>query len=85
MAAADRLVERAAGSLEGLGLAGDAGFLRRLKPSLVLARARERTSKGAKGGGSGPNPLVVVGAAFVIGIALARLVDSRGHGGNGED
>jgi hypothetical protein len=27
----------------------------------------------------GPNPLLVVGAAFVVGIAVAKLIDWRGH------
>lgn len=32
-----------------------------------------------KGGGSGPNPLLVVGAALVAGIVLAKVIDWRGH------
>ena len=32
-----------------------------------------------KKGGGGPNPLVVVGMAFVAGVALAKLIDWRGH------
>jgi hypothetical protein len=28
----------------------------------------------------GPNPFVVLGVAFVAGIALAKLLDWRGHG-----
>jgi hypothetical protein len=27
----------------------------------------------------GPNPFVVAGAAFAIGIVLAKLIDWRGH------
>jgi hypothetical protein len=93
---ADRLFDRAAGGLQGLGLTDDAAFLRKLKPSLVLARARGRTGTGAPTNGGGPdqparqrprpksggapNPLVVVGVAFAVGIVLARLIDSRGHG-----
>ena len=30
-------------------------------------------------GGRGPNPFVVVGAAFAAGIVLAKVVDWRGH------
>ncbi len=94
--AADRLVERAAGRLQGLGFADDAAFLRKLKPSLVLARARGRTGTGAPTNGGGPeqparprprrktggapNPLLVVGVALAAGIVLAKLMDSRGHG-----
>ena len=29
--------------------------------------------------GGGPNPLLVVGAAFVVGIVLAKAIDWRGH------
>ena len=29
--------------------------------------------------GGGPNPLVVVGAAFAIGIVVAKVIDWRGH------
>jgi hypothetical protein len=29
--------------------------------------------------GAGPNPLVVVGAALVLGIVLAKVIDWRGH------
>ncbi len=29
--------------------------------------------------GSGPNPFVVVGAALVAGVVLAKLIDWRGH------
>jgi hypothetical protein len=30
-------------------------------------------------GGGGPNPLLVVGGALVVGIVLAKVVDWRGH------
>ena len=32
-----------------------------------------------KPGRSGPNPLIVVGAALVVGVAVAKLIDWRGH------
>jgi hypothetical protein len=79
-------------------LADDAAFLRKLKPSLIAARARgeaptdQTPARGVvapsapqlgrrprPGKGEGPNPLVVVGAAFVAGIVLAKLIDWRGH------
>ena len=79
-------------------LAEDAAFLRKLKPSLIAARARgeaptdQRPSTGIIApsgpqlsprpkprGAGGPNPLVVVGIAFAVGILLARVVDWRGH------
>ncbi|MBA2476176.1 MAG: hypothetical protein H0V40_09520 [Actinobacteria bacterium] len=30
-------------------------------------------------GGAGPNPFAVVGAALVLGILLAKMIDWRGH------
>jgi hypothetical protein len=32
-----------------------------------------------KSGGGGPNPLLVVGGALVLGIVMAKVVDWRGH------
>ena len=109
----DLLVERAANRLQKFAndaaaqggakaklaqeLADDAAFLRKLKPSLIAARAKGEAptdQKPAHGvvapsapqlgrrprpGGDGPNPFVVVGAAFVAGIFLAKLIDWRGH------
>jgi hypothetical protein len=74
-------------------LAEDAAFLRKLKPSLVAKRVRGETPAPAapagpqlasrpnakKRGGGGPNPLVVAVAAFALGIAIAKLIDWRGH------
>ncbi|MDQ5822545.1 MAG: hypothetical protein M3540_14005 [Actinomycetota bacterium] len=84
-------------------LADDAAFMRKLKPSLIKARAKgqaptnqkpaegtvapsgpqlgdrpEPTSVGKRDRG-GPNPFVVVGAAFVAGIFIAKWIDWRGH------
>lgn len=111
----DQLIDRAADRLRdaadrasakggiaaklGDELADDAAFLRRLKPSLIVARAKGEAptdlpaGSGApaapsrpqlgkrpkKQSGDGPNPLVIVGAAFVVGIVLAKLIDWRGH------
>ena len=36
-------------------------------------------AKRPKPPGSGPNPLVVVGAALVVGVVVAKLIDWRGH------
>jgi hypothetical protein len=108
---AERLQEfaqRAANRGDGVGewlaeeLTADAAFLRKLKPSLIAARARgearadqgpgvqplapsapqlgprpERKSGRKRGGG--PSPLAVVGAAFVTGIVIAKVIDWRGH------
>jgi hypothetical protein len=79
-------------------LADDAEFLRKLKPSLIVARAKGQAPTNQKPGhgtvapsgpqlgsrpkkqaGRGPNPFVVVGAAFVAGIFLAKVIDWRGH------
>jgi len=35
--------------------------------------------KSGAGGRGGPNPFLVIGAAFVAGIVLAKVIDWRGH------
>lgn len=75
-------------------LAEDAEFVRNLKPSLVMARLRGRrptdqqpaaAPTGSQAGsranppGEGPNPFLVVGAALVLGIVLAKVIDWRSH------
>lgn len=76
-------------------LAEDAAFLRKLRPSLIVARVRgEAPTNGrpeepvqvpqppveAKGAsGSGPNPWLVIGAAFIVGVVLAKALDWRAH------
>lgn len=108
-----QLADRAAARGDGVGewlseeLRTDAAFLRKLKPSLVKARAKgnaptnqepeapppasptgpqlgsrpkpKREKKKKKKGGKGPSPVLVVGAALVAGIVLAKVVDWRGH------
>ena len=112
---ADQIVDRGADRLQELAdkaaasggmkaklaqeLADDAAFLRKLKPSLVVARLRGeaptdqrpetdvRAPTGPqlgkrpkpKNGSGGPNPFVVVAAALAVGIALAKIIDWRGH------
>jgi hypothetical protein len=116
MTRADLIVERGAARLEQLSrkaasegglaarfaqpLAEDAVFLRKLKPSLVVARIRgELPTNGSgepanvppptpppkpkKESGSGPNPFLVAGAALVVGIVVAKLIDWRGHAPRG--
>jgi hypothetical protein len=108
---ADQLVDRAADQLRKVAdraaaeggvaakladpLADDAAFLRKLKPSLIAARARGQapTNQPAGGGatkrpkarkksgkGGGAAPLLIVGGALVAGIVIAKLIDWRGHG-----
>ena len=38
-----------------------------------------RPEKPKKPGRGGPNPFIVVGAALVVGVAVAKLIDWRGH------
>ncbi|MFL5922576.1 MAG: hypothetical protein ACJ75Q_06110 [Gaiellaceae bacterium] len=107
-----KLADRAAARGDGIGewlseeLRNDAAFLRKLKPSLVRARAQGNAPtnqqpeapppppaepqppaasapkpkpKNKKKRSGGPPPVVIVGAALVAGIVLAKLVDWRGH------
>jgi hypothetical protein len=81
-------------------LADDAAFLRKLKPSLMVARAKgeaptnQKPGSGTvapsgpqlgardqmqKKGAGGPSPFLVIGAAFVAGIFIAKMIDWRGH------
>lgn len=123
------LADRAAARGDGIGewlseeLRNDAAFLRKLKPSLVRARAKDNsqgnpaepppppppspppaaeapraqappaqteplaarpkpkteTKARPKEKRGGPPPVVIVGAALVAGILLAKFVDWRGH------
>jgi hypothetical protein len=123
MSKGDALMERGAVKLEELSrkaaakggfaasladeLAEDAAFLRRLKPSLIKARAqgkapinrapqkpprpssapqisasrrpKRRRPKRTRRRGGGPNPFLVAGVALAAGIALAKVIDWRGH------
>lgn len=111
---ADQAVDRAADRLRDLAdkaaaeggvaaklaqpLAEDAAFLRKLKPSLIMARVRGQAPTDQPPGSgappaprapqlgrrptkkrSGPNPYLVVGAALVAGIVIAKVIDWRGH------
>ena len=112
MTKGDMLMERGANRLQRLAdhaaasgglraklaepLAEDAALLRRMKPSLIVARAKgeartdlepgedvlapsgPQLDKRSKARG-GPSPFLVIGIALVAGIALAKLIDWRGH------
>ena len=111
MTKGDEAIERAADRLDqaaqrqsaqgglraklGRELTDDAAFLRRLKPSLIKARAKGQLPTDQEPGRSpaaptgpqlprrarqgAPSPFVVAGAALAAGILLAKLVDWRGH------
>lgn len=105
----DQIIDRAASKLQELAdkaagqnglkgklaqpLAEDAAFLRKLKPSLIAARARgaaptdEQPASGTvalapepkERRSGGLNPWLVAAGAFAVGIALAKLIEWRGH------
>lgn len=110
----DQLIDRAADRLRDIAdraaaeggvkakiaepLAEDAAFLRKLKPSLIAARAKGEAPMNQPAGsgtppaptrpqlarpkrkkGNGPNPFLIVGAALVAGIVIAKVIDWRGH------
>jgi hypothetical protein len=108
MSTVDDKIERGADRLEELVRAGsraggvkakvarmfadDPEFLRKLKPSLIAARARGDAPIGEepthvdtpvvdapKPKSGGPSPFVVIAAAFALGLALAHVVDWLGH------
>lgn len=72
-------------------LAEDAEFVRKLKPSLIRARAKGEAPTDQKPESAAPpvpaarmrpsdrNPLPLLGAALGAGVALAKLIDWRGH------
>jgi hypothetical protein len=49
----------------------------RQAPSGPQLGAHPKPKQGA--GGGGPSPFVVIGAALVVGVALAKWLDWRGH------
>jgi hypothetical protein len=106
----DALIDRSADRLRGLSesaarrggvarklarpLAEDAVFVRKLKPSLIKARARGAAPKNGSptdvvpplpaeenksGSRGGPNPFAVIGGATAAGLFVAKVVDWRGH------
>ena len=88
--AADRAAERGGVAEKAAQpLADDAAFLRKLKPGLIAKRIKgelptdgspaKGVHKAPKRNGGGPNPLVVVGAALVLGVFLAKVLDWRSH------
>jgi len=76
-------------------LAEDAALVRGMRPGLIAARLRgkpvaERPASTAprvepvsaprgRRSGAGPSPIVLAGAAFALGLLLAKLVDWRSH------
>lgn len=70
-------------------LAEDAAFLKKLKPSLIRARAQGEAPAGespaktmvvaAPRDGRRRSPLPLIGAALAAGVVVARVIDWRGH------
>lgn len=108
MTRADQALEHAADTLEtfvresqrqgglkakvGDAFAEDPEFLRKLKPSLIAARAKGQSPPpppaqepapvpppAPAGTKSGPSPWLVLGVALVAGYAIAKVIDWRGH------
>ena len=88
--AADKAAERGGVAEKAAQpLADDAANMRKLKPSLVDKRIKgelpldgspaKGTHKPPKRNGGGRNPVVVVGAALVLGVFLAKVLDWRSH------
>ncbi len=106
----DALVDRSADRLRGLSesaarrggvarklaspLAEDAVFVRKLKPSLIRARAKGAAPTNGTphdvvpplpaeekkpDSSGGPNPFAVIGGAAAAGFFAAKVVDWRGH------
>jgi hypothetical protein len=48
-------------------------------PAAAPTAAQLGTRPRPKTTGGGPNPLLIVGAAFVAGILVAKVIDWRGH------
>jgi hypothetical protein len=68
-------------------LADDADLIRKMKPSLIKARAKGEAPKNTRPPATpkakrkgGPNPWLVVGVALAAGIFVATWIDWRGHG-----
>ena len=111
MTKADQTVELAADKLEAFvrrartaggvkakaaqALADDPEFLRKLKPSLIAARAKGKAprpspppaepaptpapAKEPSGRRGGPNPWLVIGVSLAAGYAIAKIIDWRSH------
>ncbi len=85
----EHLARRAEARDDGVGdmvadeLDASASFLRKLKPSAISARIRrakkQRSAKRQRRGG-GHAPVVIVGAALVAGMLLARMIDASDDG-----
>lgn len=48
-------------------------------PASATPPAPRHEQQGSSGGGGGPSPIVIAGAAFVVGMFLAKFIDWRGH------
>jgi len=68
------------GDLAAEELNASADFIRKLKPSAIGARLRKMKAQRAKGRGPNAAPLVIVGAALLAGMLVARLIDATDDG-----
>ena len=104
--AADHLQEMADKAADEGGVAGkfaqeladDAAFLRKLKPSLIRARAKgmaptdqkpghgsvRPTGNPKRPGKGGPSPFLIIGIALVVGVAVAKIIDWRNDANAGD-
>jgi len=78
-------------------LADDAAFLRKLKPSLIKARAKGMAPTNQKAGHGSvnptgepqgksrlPSPFLIIGVAFAVGIAVAKIIDWKNDADPGD-
>lgn len=69
------------GDLIAEELDASADFIRKLKPSAISARVRKmKAQKGKRRRSGSPAPLVIVGAALLAGMLVARLIDATDDG-----
>jgi hypothetical protein len=64
-------------------LEASADFLRKLKPSAIGARVRKlKAGRGKRRRSGSPAPIVIVGAALLAGMLVARLIDATNDDGD---
>ena len=85
------MARRAEARADGMGdlaaeeLNASADFIRKLKPSAISARIRKmkaQKTKRRRSGGAGPAPVLIVGAALLAGMLVARAIDATNDDGD---